>query len=103
MAFTNHTRSVVERNPARPAVHRLKAPRPVQPCPTRHLDVDQYVRLLTCIEDEGGIASLDDLSRALPTVAKPVSAVFDLCDAGVLGVDLDAPFGGSTLVWRIDR
>ena len=103
MALTNHTRSVVERNPTLPSIHIVSTSRCVQPCPTRHLDVDQYVRLLACIEDEGGFASFDDLARALPTVTQPVSAVFDLCDAGVLGVDLDAPFGGSTLVWRLDR
>ncbi|MGI4769054.1 MAG: hypothetical protein ACRYGP_28785, partial [Janthinobacterium lividum] len=41
---------------------------------TRHLTVDQYVRLLACIEREGGIATLDEISRALPCVLQPISA-----------------------------
>ena len=71
--------------------------------PTPHLTVDQYVRLLACIEHEGGIATLDEISRALPRVIQPISAVFDLCDAGILCADYEAAFDGDMRVWRVDR
>ncbi|WP_237478189.1 hypothetical protein [Lichenibacterium dinghuense] len=74
----------------------------VPQCPTPHLNVDEYIRLLACIEDEGGIATLDEISRALPAVSRPISAVFDLCDAGILGLDLSAGFDGDMRVWRIE-
>ena len=72
-------------------------------CPTPHLSLDQYVRLLACIEFEGGMATLDEISRALPSVVQPVSAVLDLCDAGILCADLAAAFDGNMRVWRHDR
>ena len=70
-------------------------------CPTPHLNVDEYVRLLACIEREGGIATMDEISRSLPAVARPISAVFDLCDHGILCADLEAALDGSMRVWRL--
>ena len=72
-------------------------------CPTPHLTPDQYVRLLACIEGEGGIATLDGIARALPRVRQPISAVFDLCDVGILGADLESAFDGDMRVWRVDH
>ncbi len=72
-------------------------------CPTPHLTVDEFTRLLSAIEDEGGFSTLHDIARALPAVLQPVSAVLDLCDAGVLCADLDAAFDGNTRIWRNDR
>ena len=74
-----------------------------RPRPTPHLTPDQFIRLLAVIEDEGGIATIDDISRALPSVLQPVSAVFDLCDAGILNVDWESAFDGDMRVWRVDR
>lgn len=71
--------------------------------PTRHLTPDQYVRLLNVIDDVGGVATLDEISRALPRVEQPVSAVFDLCDADILCGDWESAFDGDMRVWRIDR
>ena len=76
----------------------LAASRP----PTEHLDGDQYAALLGFIEREGGLVTLDNVSRAFPTVESPVSAVFDLCDAGVLCADLAAAFCGDMFIWRKD-
>ena len=81
----------------------LKPSRRARPRPTRHLTANQYLRLLAFIEDQGGIVALDDVSRTLPHVQKPISAVFDLCDAGILNVDWEACFGGDMRVWRVDR
>ncbi len=72
-------------------------------CPTPHLTVAQLVQLYACIEGKGGIATIDDISRALPTVEQPVSAVLDLCDAGLLCVDLAAAFDGTMAIWRAER
>ena len=72
-------------------------------CPTSHLNPDQYGRLLACIERKGGIATIDEIARALPHVGQPISAVFDLCDAGILGADLESAFDADMRVWRIDR
>ena len=71
--------------------------------PTRHLTVHQYVRLLGVIDSAGGIATLDEISRALPAVEQPVSAVFDLCDADILCADWESAFDGDLRVWRVDR
>jgi hypothetical protein len=76
-------------------------PRPL-PSPTPHLTADQYARLLTAIDDAGGVSTIDGISRGLPQVTQPVSAVFDLCDAGILNVDWEAAFDGDMHVWRID-
>ena len=70
------------------------------PRPTRHLTASQYLRLLAFIEDQGGIVALDDVSRAMPHVQKPISAVFDLCDAGILNVDWEACCGGGMRLAR---
>lgn len=70
--------------------------------PTPHLNAGQYRRLLGCIDDAGGVASLDAIARALPRVAQPVSAVFDLCDAGILNVDWESALDADMAVWRID-
>lgn len=80
-----------------------KAARRARLCPTPHLTVDQFVGLLACIEAEGGIATLDEISRALPAVSQPISAVLDLCDAEILNADLEAVFDGDMRVWRVDR
>ena len=72
-------------------------------CPSRHLTVDDLLRLFDRIEYEGGIATLDEIRHALPDVARPVSGVLDLCDAGILHGDFDAPFDGDTRIWRLDR
>ena len=72
-------------------------------CPTHRLTVDQYVQLLSFIEDGGGISTLYDISRVLHAVAEPVGAVFDLCDEGILSADLDAPLDGNTRIWRVGR
>ena len=69
---------------------------------TRHLTVAQYVRLLAVIDDVGGIATIDEISRALPSVGQPISAVFDLCDAEVLCADWESAFDGDMRVWRIE-
>ncbi len=89
--------------PPAPPARDGKDPHGAWRCPTRHLTVDQYVRLLACIEREGGVATLDEIARALPMVERPVSAVFDLCDAAILSADLGAALGGDTRVWRLDR
>lgn len=68
--------------------------------PTPHLSVDQYVRVLNIIEDDGGFSSINDITMALPGVAQPISAILDLCDAGVLSIDLAACFDGNIRVWR---
>ena len=52
--------------------------------PVLHLTVDQYVHLIACGERESGMATLDEISRAVPCMLQPISAVFDLCDAGVI-------------------
>ncbi len=80
-----------------------KPPRRARPRYTPHLTVDQYVRLLAFIENGGGIVTLDEISRALPHVRQPISAVFDLCDAGILNVDWASAFDGDMRVWRVDR
>ncbi len=72
-------------------------------CPTPHLTTSEYVRLLEMIDEAGGVVTIDDIARALPQVSQPVSAVFDLCDAGSLNVDWEAAFGGDMHVWRVDR
>ncbi|MBH0619437.1 hypothetical protein I3A86_25435, partial [Salmonella enterica] len=69
-------------------------------CPTSHLTAAQYIRLLTFLEDEGGATTLDAIARALPQVAQPISAVFDLCEARVLKVDFESAFDGDMRVWR---
>ena len=74
-----------------------------RPRPTPHLTADQYIRLLGFIEDEGGITTLDDVTRALSKVRSPISAIFDLCDAGILNVDWESAFDGDMRVWRVDR
>ena len=74
-----------------------------RPRPTPHLTLDQFIRLLAFIEDEGGVVTIDEVSRALPRVLQPVSAIFDLCDAGILNVDWESAFDGDMRVWRIDR
>ena len=71
--------------------------------PTPHLTPDQFIRLLAFIEDEGGITTLDEISRALPRVLQPISAVFDLCDADILCADWESAFDGDMRVWRVDR
>ena len=73
------------------------------PSPTPHLTADQYARLLAAIGDAGGVSTIDAISRALPQVTQPVSAVFDLCDAGILNVDWESAFDGDMRVWRVDR
>ena len=75
----------------------------VLPRPTPHLSANQYVRLLALIDDAGGVVTIDQISRAMPRVSQPVSAVFDLCDARVLNVDWEATFDGDMHVWRVDR
>lgn len=98
MAPAINTSSALRRNPSLALL-----PRPVSPeRPTPHLDPDQYVRLLALV-DRNGIVTLDEISRALPAVERPISAIVDLCDAGILGVDLAAFFDGDTTVWRLDR
>ena len=78
-----------------------KAERRARLCPSRHLTPDQHIRLLACIEREGGIATLDEIARALPAVTQPISAVFDLCDLGILSADFEAAFDGSMRVCRV--
>ena len=73
-----------------------------RPCPTPHLTSDQYVRLLACIDAQGGATTLDVISHALPFVLQPISAVYDLCDAGILNVDWERAFDGDMHVWRVD-
>ena len=70
--------------------------------PTPHLDAGQYRRLLACIDEAGGVATLDAISRALPRVTQPISAVFDLCDAGILNVDWKSALDADMAVWRVD-
>ena len=72
-------------------------------CPTRHLTVDDLLRLLACIECEGGMATLDSIRDALPDVARPVSGVLDLCDAGILEADFTGRLDGSVQVWCGER
>ena len=72
-------------------------------CPTPHLTVDHFIRLLACIEREGGIAALDEMSRALPAVAQPISAVLDLCDARILCAYVASAFDGNVPIWRAER
>ncbi len=88
---------------ARPHRREASKVRRARLCPTPHLTVDQFIRLLACIEREGGIATLDEISRALPAVAQPISAVLDLCDAGILCVDLASAFDGNMPVWHAGR
>ena len=97
--------SVVSGEPVLAAEPRLSPSkvRRSQLCPTRHLTSDQYIRLLRFIEDEGGVVTLDEISRALPAVRQPVSAVFDLCDVGILTADFEAAFDGDMRIWRADR
>ena len=80
-----------------------KPKRAIKRSPTRHLTAGQYVRLLGVIDNVGGIATLDEISRALPSVEQPVSAVFDLCDADILCGDWESAFDGDMRVWRVDR
>ena len=61
------------------------------------------MRLLAVIDDAGGGSTIDEISRALPRVSQPISAVFDLCDAGILNVDWESAFDGDMHVWRVDR
>ncbi len=82
---------------------RSKPARRPRPRHTPHLTADQYVRLLAFVEDGGGIVTLDEISRALPHVRQPISAVFDLCDVGILNVDWESAFDGDMRVWRVDR
>ncbi len=71
--------------------------------PTPHLTVDQYACLLSTIDEVGGIATLDEISRALPGVEQPVSAVFDLCEADILCADWEAAFDADMRVRRVGR
>ena len=66
------------------------------------ITAEVQVCLLATI-DETGDATLDDLARAIPDHDRPVSAVLALVDAGVLGIDLAAPFDASCRVWRLER
>ena len=93
-------------SPLRDPAHTGPGAKPKRACnrsATRHLTADQYVRLLGVIDSIGGIATLDEISRALPGVEQPVSAVFDLCDADILCVDWESAFDGDMRVWRIDH
>ncbi|KQO67594.1 hypothetical protein ASF22_20175 [Methylobacterium sp. Leaf87] len=48
----------------------------------------------------GGTAvALGDLVNLLPDHPRPISAIFDLVDAGDAVIDLDAAFGASSRVW----
>lgn len=81
-----------------PATHTSRR----RPSPTPHLTPDEYVRLLAHVDDQG-VTTLDAVSRALPRVSQPISAVFDLCDAGILNVDWEAALDGDMHLWRVDR
>ena len=72
-------------------------------CPTCHLTVDDLLRLLAYIEEDGGMATLDDIRHALPDVARPVSGVLDLCEAGILEGDFTGLLDGSVQVWCASR
>ena len=97
--------SLVRTDPTSPqcTTDQPKATRRPRPRLTPHLSMDQYIRLLALIEDGGGIVTIDEISRAMPLVQKPVSAVFDLCDAGILTADWQSAFDGDMRVWRVER
>ena len=97
LSATTPTGARVTKKRGRPARHPSIVPRP-----TSHLTANQYARLLSIIDDAGGVVTVDAISRALPQVSQPVSAVFDLCDAGILNVDWESAFDGDMHVWRID-
>ena len=105
-ASTRTKLSLVGTGPASPVSrnHSLKPTRRrARPRPTRHLTASQYLRLLAFVEYRGGVVALDEVSRALPQVQKPISAVFDLCEAGILNVGWEACFDDDMRVWRVNR
>lgn len=93
--------------PAKPPTDALREEaaeaRRLQLCPSRHLTVDHLIRLYDRIALEGGTATIYEICHALPDVARPVAGILDLCDAGLLHGDFDAPFDGDTRIWRLDR
>ena len=67
-----------------------------------HLTPEVQVALLAAIEETGD-ASLGDLAGAVPGCERPISAVLALVDAGILILDVAAPFDASCRVRRAVR
>jgi hypothetical protein len=51
--------------------------------------------------DETACAELGDLVDAIPDHPQPLSAVLALVDAGLIGLEFNAPFDRHLRVWRI--
>lgn len=71
---------------------------PVRPETVLPRPADTRRILLRALAD-GRPVALGDLVNLLPDHPQPVSAVFDLVDAGDAVIDLDAAFGASSRVW----
>ena len=57
------------------------------------------LRLVAAVEAEHRIA-LGDLVACIPDHPAPTSAVLALVDAGLLAIDMDAPFDAAVQLWR---
>lgn len=62
---------------------------------------EELVAIMAALEEEGGTRTLGDLALAIPTSARPISAVLALADAGLLAFDPGAPFDAMIRVTRI--
>lgn len=62
---------------------------------------DEHIAIMAALEETGGVREIGDLAEAIPRCPRPISAVFALADAGLLAIDLAAPFDAATRVARI--
>lgn len=61
---------------------------------------DEIVAVLAVLDAEGGVSTIGDLAGAIPASTRPVSVILALADAGVLELDLGAPFDAAMRVRR---
>ena len=62
---------------------------------------EEHLAIMAALEETGGVREIGDLAEAIPDCPRPISAVFALAEAGLLAVDLAAPFDAATRVARI--
>ena len=62
---------------------------------------EEHLAILAALEETGGVREIGDLAEAVPGCQRPISAVLALVDAGLLAIDLAAPFDAATRVARI--
>lgn len=71
-----------------------------RPTPIPGVEPDEAVIIMATLEAEGGTSTIGDLACAIAASPRPVSAILALADAGLLELDLAAPFDAAMRVRR---